>query len=169
MDTQDKQSNNIIILSILPMSFFLMDTQDKRPNNILIQSILPRCFIMDTQDKRSNNILIQSILPKCFFNGHTGQTIKQYIHSKDSTHVFLEWTHRTNGQTKYLYEVFYPCRFLMDTQDKWTNNILIQSILPRCFYNGHTGQTDKQHNNSKYFTPVFLIWTHRTNGKKRHG
>ena len=57
----------------------------------------------------------------------------------------------------------------MDTQDKWTNNILIQSILPRCFYNGHTGQTDKQHNNSKYFTPVFLIWTHRTNGKKRHG
>ena len=111
MDTQDKQSNNIIILSILPMSFFLMDTQDKRPNNILIQSILPRCFIMDTQDKRSNNILIQSILPKCFFNGHTGQTIKQYIHSKDSTHVFLEWTHRTNSQTKYLFKVFYPCLF----------------------------------------------------------
>ena len=86
MDTKDKQSNNIL------------DTQDKQSNNIF-----------DTQDKRSNNIFIQSILRISFFNGHTGQTDKQHIYSKHFTHVFLEWTHRTNGQTTYLFKGFYPC------------------------------------------------------------
>ena len=39
---------------------------------------------------------------------------KQHIHSKHSTHAFLEWTHRPNGQTTYSLKVFYPCLFRMD-------------------------------------------------------
>ena len=107
------------------------------------------------------------------------------MNSKDSTHVFLEWTHRTNGQTTYLFKVFYPCLFLMniqdkrtniilikafypgvfliDTQDILTNNIFIQSILPLSFWNGYTGQMVKQHIYSKYSTHDFFYWTHRTN------
>ena len=69
---------------------------------------------MDTQDKQTNNIFTQSILAMCFWNGHTWQTDKQHIHSKHSTHAFLEWTHRTNGQTTYSLKVFYPCLFRMD-------------------------------------------------------
>ena len=120
------------------------------------QRFYPCLFLMDRQDKRSNKIFIQSILPMSFFNGHTGQTVKQHIHSKDSTHVFLEWTHRTNGQTTYEFKEFYPCLFRMDTQDKRSNNIFIQSILPMSFLNGHTGQTVKQHINSKDSTHVFF-------------
>ena len=102
-----------------------------------------------------------------FFNGYTGQTDKQHIYSKHFTPVFLKYIQRTNGQTTTLFKVFYPCLFLMDTQDKQTNNILVQSISPRCFYNGHghTGQTVKQHIRSKDSTHVFLEWTHRTNGQ----
>ena len=89
-------------------------------------------------------------------NGHTGQTVKQHINSKHSTHVFLEWTHGTNGQTTYSFKAFYPCLFLMVTQVKRSNNIIIQSILPRCFFNGHTGQTVKQH----FYPGVFIMDTH---------
>jgi hypothetical protein len=120
---------------------------------------------MDTQDKWSNIIFTLKIVLMSIFNGHTGQTHKQHIYSKHFTPVFLIWIHRTNCQTTYLFEVFYPCPFLMDTQDKQTNNILIQSILPRCFYNGHTGQMVKHHICSKDSTHVFLEWTHRTNGQ----
>ena len=35
-------------------------------------------------------------------------------------------------------------------------SIFIQSILPMSLFNGHTGQTDKQHAYSKDFTKVFL-------------
>ena len=80
-----------------------------------------------------------------FFNGHTGQMDKQHTYIKHFTPGFLKWTHGKNGQTTYSLKGLYPCLFLMDTQDKRTNNILIQSILHRCFYNGHTGKTDKQH------------------------
>ena len=50
----------------------------------------------------------------------------------------------------------YPCLFRMDTQDKWSNKIFIRSILPMSFFNGHTGQMDKQYTYSKHFTQVFL-------------
>ena len=63
----------------------------------------------------------------------------------------------TNGQTTYIFKAFYPCLLRMDTHDKRTNNILIQSILPMSFFNGHTGQTVKQHNYSKHFTHVFFL------------
>ena len=127
---------------------------------------------MDKQDKT----FILSILPMPSFNGHTGQMDKQHIYSKHSTPVFLKWTHRTKGQTTYSLKGFYlclfrmdkgfcPCFFEMDTQDKRSNNIFIQSILPMSFFNGHTGQTDKQITYIKHFTPVFLKWTHRTNGQ----
>ena len=99
---------------------------------------------MDTQDKRSNNIFTQRILPMSFFNGHTGQTVKQHMNSKNFAHVFFQWTDRTNGQTTYLFKVFCPCLFLMDTQDKQSNNIFIQSILPISFFN-YT--QDKRSNN----------------------
>ena len=76
-----------------------------------------------------------------FFNGYTGQTDKQHVCSKYFTHVF----------------------FLMDTQDKRTNNKLMQSNLSRCFYNGYAEKTIKHHIHSKDSTHVFLEWTHRTN------
>ena len=46
---------------------------------------------------------------------------------------------------------FYPGVFIMDTQDKQSNNIFTQRILPMSFFNGHTGQTDKQHTYIKPF------------------
>ena len=53
----------------------------------------------------------------------------------------------------------------MDTQDKRTNNVLIQSI----FYLGVfiMDTQDKQTNNIfiQRILPVFLKWTHRTNGQ----
>ena len=73
-----------------------------------------------------------------------------------SVHFFFKWTHRTNRKTTYLFKAFYPCLFLMDTQDKRTNNIFIESILPLSFLNGYTGQTVKQHIHSNYSTHVFL-------------
>ena len=78
-------------------------------------------------------LCLSKILPMSFFNGHTGQTVKQHMNSKNSTHVFLEWTHRTNGQTTYEFKAFYPGVFIMDTQNKQGNNIFIQSILPMSF------------------------------------
>ena len=99
---------------------------------------------------------------------------KQNIHSQITTCLFRldtqdKLTNKTYDQTKfettYSFKAFYSCLFRMDTQDKQSNNILIQRILPMSFFNGHTGQTVKQHTYSKHFTPVFLEWTHRTNGQ----
>ena len=167
MDTQNKRSNIIFTQRTLPMSFQNGHTgqTDKqhiyskysihvfliwshRTNGLttyLLKGLYPCLFRMVTQDKQSNNILIQSMLPMSFQNGYTGQTVKQHINVKLSAHVFLEWTHRTNNQTTYLFKVLCPCLSLMDTQDKPRNNIFVQSILPMSFSNGHTGQTDKQH------------------------
>ena len=132
-----------------------MDTQDKRTNNIFVQSILPISFFNGYTGQTVKQHSHSKYSTHVFLNGHTGQTVKQHINLKHSTHVFIEWTHRTNNQTIYLFKVFYPCLFLMDTQDKRTNNVLIQSILPKCFYNGHTGHTIKQYIYSKYSTHVF--------------
>ena len=127
----------------------------------LFKAFYPCLLRMDSQYKWTNSIFIQSILPMSFYNGHTGQTDKQHIKSKYSTHVFLEWTHMTNRQTTYSFKSFYPCLsrmdtqdkrtnktygqtkysseelymclFRMDTQDKRTNNIFIQRILPMSF------------------------------------
>ena len=164
MDTQDNWSSNILNHSILPMSFYNGNTL-QTAKKYLFKTFYQCLFRMDLLDKRSNNILNQSILSTPFYNGHTGQTDIQHIYSKHSTHVFLEWTHRTNRQTSYEIKAFYPYLFRVDTQSTRSINILNQSILSMPFYNGHTGQTDKQHIYSKYSTHVFLEWTQRTNSK----
>ena len=92
-------------------------------------------------------------------NRQTRHMVKQNIHSKSSTRVFLDWTHKSYGQTKYSFTESYMCLFRLETQDKqdiWSNKILIQRVLHVSFYNGHTGQTDKQHVKSKHSTHVFL-------------
>ena len=99
-----------------------------------IYKVFYPCLLkMDTPDKQSNKIFIQSILPMSFYNGHTGQTVKQHIHSKDSTHVFLEWTHRTNGQTTYQIKDFFPYLFIKDTHDKRTNRQTAYLFKIECF------------------------------------
>ena len=113
-----------------------------------------------THDKWTNNIFMQSILPMCFLNGHTRQTDKQHIHSKHFTHVFLEWTNRTNGQSTYSFKAFYPCLFRMNIKDKQTNNIFTQSILPLSFLNGQTGQADSQHIHSRHDVCPFVLCVH---------
>ena len=143
-------------------------------------------FSLDTQDKRTHRIYDQTKYSfaefyMCFYNGHTWQMDK-HIYSKYSTHVFLEWTHRTNGHTTYLFKVFYPCLFF----NGHTGQTVKQHIYSKYsthFFNGHTGQTVKQHINSKHsimdtqdkrtnniyiqrILPMsFLEWTHRTNGQ----
>ena len=122
-----------------------MDTQDKQSNNIFIQSILPMSFFNGhTGQTDKQRTYSKHFLPRCFYNGHTGQTDKQHIYSKYSIHVFLIWSHRTNGLTTYLLKGLYPCLFRMVTQDKQSNNSFAQRILS---------------------THVFLEWTDRTNGQ----
>ena len=36
-------------------------------------------------------------------NGQTRHMAKQHVHQKDSRLPFLEWTHRTNGHTKKIF------------------------------------------------------------------
>ena len=73
-------------------------------------------------------------------NGRTRHMAKQNTHLKNySMPVFLDWIHRTNGHTGYM-----------------AKQILNQKVLHVSFFNGHTGQTDKQHIYSKYSTNVFF-------------
>ena len=67
-----------------------MDTQDKRTHKkygqkkYSFEELFYAClFRLDTQDKRTHRTY--------------GQT---NINSKISTHVFLDWTNKTNGQTR---------------------------------------------------------------------
>ena len=99
---------------------------------------------------------------------------KQNINSKSSTCVFLDWTHKTNRQTRQNRHTSLMAKQNINSKHStnvflvWThrtNNIFIQSILPMSLLNGHTGQTVKQHIHSKYSTHIFLEWIHRTNGQ----
>ena len=110
LDTQDKRTNKTkqinksygqtkYSFTDYYMCLFRLDTQDKLTNKTYdqtkfeitysLKAFYTCLFRMDTQDKPSNNTFIQTILPMSFFNGHTGQTVKQHIISKDSTHVFF--------------------------------------------------------------------------------
>ena len=88
---------------------------------------------MDTQDKQSNNIFIQSILPMSFFNGHTGQTDKQRTYSKHFLPRCFYNGHTGQTDKQHIYSTHSTRLFKMDTQDKRSNNIFTQRILPMSF------------------------------------